>query len=107
MAHRIIWVMFVGDIPSNMQVDHRDRNPFNNRMDNLRLVTCAQNQWNRKPCRKKSSLPMGVHSEYGKYGASIQHLGKAIRLGTFDSPDEASRAYQEMAAKLRPGFFRA
>ncbi|WP_432804850.1 HNH endonuclease signature motif containing protein [Escherichia coli] len=42
-AHRIIWEMFYGEIPSGMQIDHKDGNGLNNSIDNLRLVSLGEN----------------------------------------------------------------
>ena len=46
---------------------------------------------------KKRMLPLGVSyiSEQGKYFASGQHDGKTVRLGIFDTPEEAFAAYKE------------
>lgn len=45
-AHRVIWELTNGPIPHGMQIDHIDRNPSNNTLSNLRLVTAAENTWN-------------------------------------------------------------
>ena len=46
-THRLAWWLTNGDIPDGMQIDHIDRNVDNNRIDNLRLVTCAENNQNK------------------------------------------------------------
>ncbi len=45
-AHLLVWVWCKGVSPQST-VDHRDTNKSNNRIDNLREVTTAQNQHNR------------------------------------------------------------
>jgi hypothetical protein len=45
--HRVIWEMFNGQIPENLEVDHEDRNTDNNLINNLRLATRSQNAFNR------------------------------------------------------------
>ena len=34
--------------PEQTEIDHKDGNPLNNRLDNLRYVTTRVNQWNRR-----------------------------------------------------------
>lgn len=41
--HRVVWEAFNGPIPKGMQVDHKDGNKKNNRLDNLQLLTAKQN----------------------------------------------------------------
>jgi hypothetical protein len=46
-VHRIIWVLWHGqNIPEGAVIDHIDRNPRNNRIDNLRLATVSFNLLN-------------------------------------------------------------
>ena len=56
-AHRAIWVLLNRDIPEGLIIDHLDGNPLNNRIDNLKLKTKADNTRNRK---STSSLLTGV-----------------------------------------------
>ena len=42
MGHRIIWEMFNGSIPDNMEIDHIDFNTDNNKLSNLQLLTRKQ-----------------------------------------------------------------
>ena len=47
LAHRIVWLLFNYKIDSKLVSDHIDRNPSNNFIDNLRLVTHKENMGNR------------------------------------------------------------
>ena len=40
---RLIYCWFIGDIPAGMVIDHKDNNPFNNRVDNLQMLTYEEN----------------------------------------------------------------
>ena len=42
-VHRFVYECFRGDIPSELQVDHIDNNKQNNCIDNLQLLTPAEN----------------------------------------------------------------
>lgn len=54
LLHRIIWIMFNGPIPEGMVIDHINRRPYDNRIENLRLATKSQNKLNttKKPNTK-------------------------------------------------------
>lgn len=71
-AHRAAWIYIHGEIPGGMVIDHLDGNGLNNRIGNLRVVTKAINQRNRKP--GKRVLPNGVYEHRG--GFIINFLGK-------------------------------
>jgi len=89
---RIIWIWHYGEIPHKMQIDHIDRDLNDNKIENLRIVTQSQNEYN-KPRR-------GFNFNKGKWRASIRENGKNIYLGLYDTPEEASAAYWEYANKL-------
>jgi hypothetical protein len=46
LAHRVIWQLSNGEIPEGFVVDHIDKNPSNNRLENLRMVPIAVNSRN-------------------------------------------------------------
>lgn len=37
-AHRWVWVVNFGEIPTGMEIHHKDRNPSNNDIENLQLL---------------------------------------------------------------------
>ena len=61
-CHRIIWEIFNGKIPTGMVVDHIDRNPFNNKISNLRLITVSENNRNRSKTVTCKTGVTGVYS---------------------------------------------
>lgn len=79
-------------------VDHRDRNPLNNRKDNLRLATAVQNARNRSGCNELGIK--GVSRCGKKFKAQINYHGQTVYLGLFDTPEEAHDRYRREADAL-------
>jgi len=102
MVHRAIWVMHNGEIPDGYIIDHIDRNRANNKIENLRLVTPTENNFNREKQSNNKSGRKGVswHKQKGKWVAQIKIEGRNKFLGFFDSLEEASKVYQEQAKVL-------
>ena len=91
--------------PKGKLVDHRNSDPKDNRRENLRLATFAENVRNRsKWQRKTTSRYLGVYREKGgrrkKWAAQIRHK----KLGRFDNEIEAAKAYDREARKLYGDF---
>lgn len=53
LVHRVVWVLFHYKIDRTLVIDHIDRNPSNNFIDNLRLVTQGENNKNKGSYRVK------------------------------------------------------
>jgi len=85
--HRIILNAKKGEI-----VDHIDHNKIDNRKSNIRICTQSQNMHNARNGNKYKGT---YKTKYGKYEAHIRIGGKRIRLGIFDTIDEAHSAYCE------------
>ena len=78
-ASRIIWEMHYGSIPPQIQIDHKDLNPFNNRLSNLRLATSAQNMYNVPKTIKNTSGLKGVVWDVAHAKAASRYHGKFAR----------------------------
>lgn len=76
------------------EIDHENRNGLDCRGRNLRSATKAQNQWNRHLCTRNKSGVKGVHFETHteRWRAEIWVNNKHLRLGRFDTIDEAANA---------------
>jgi hypothetical protein len=81
-----------------MQIDHIDRNPFNNRCNNLREVTRRQNMQNTK--RAKG----GAYLNSNTWFATIRIQGKSKYLGSFKTETEARSAYLNECTKHQVAF---
>ena len=95
-VHRVIWSHVNGSIPKGMVIDHINGNKADNRIANLRLVTCSQNSQNRHgPQANSKSKVKGVSfiPRLNKFEASIQVNGKKTSLGFHVTADDAAAAY--------------
>ena len=105
-AHRLAWLYVHGVWPSR-DLDHRDGDPLNNAIDNLRECTMAQNIANAR-IREGKLLPKGVRrNASGRFSARISHRGRLITIGSFATPEAASAAYLTHARALYGDFARA
>lgn len=82
--------------------DHDDRNKLNNRRGNLKPVTCSQNHQNKGMQRNNISGFIGVtwYARTSRWRAAIQVNGRQIHIGYFDTPEQASAAYQRAKGRL-------
>ncbi len=98
--HRIILEREIGRelLPGEM-ADHIDGNVLNNRRDNLRVVSNAQNIRNRKRNSNNTSGYKGVslNKQTGHWTARIGVEGKYINLGVFATPEQAALIYDAAA----------
>lgn len=91
--------------PEGMCVDHKDRNTLNNKRENLRVCSHAENMRNVKPIKSASGLK-GVQRQNTKWVANIVINGKKLFLGTFQEKEDAFNAYKEASAKYHGEFGR-
>ncbi len=92
--HRLIT-----EAPVGLLVDHRNGNPLDNRMVNLRLANHSMNAANqtRRAPRQVPYRGIALNKSTGKWVAVIGVAGKSRFLGTFATPAEAARAYDAAA----------
>lgn len=98
-AHRLIWIMFNGEIPEDIQIDHRDTVRSNNLLSNLRLADNQLNSLNRNKVLSTTGYQgVTLDKSSGKFRARIKLNGKHQTLGSFCTAKEASDAYQDAKA---------
>lgn len=87
-------------------VDHINGNRVDNRKENLRVCTRAENQANRKAQRNNTSGFKGVHwvKRSQKWTAQIMTGGKSHSLGYFETAEAAYSAYKIACAELHGNF---
>ena len=101
--HVEVWVRNYGVIPRGMHIDHIDGNTFNCQLENLRLVTQAQNTYNKKKTSKPcSSQYKGVswNKKQNKWFSKVQKEGKAIYSPSFTDEILAAEWYDINAMRL-------
>lgn len=98
--HRIIT-----SCPKHMIVDHINGNGLDNRLENLRVCTKAQNMSNQKIHKNNKSGYKGVvRLKENTWEAKINSNKVRIHLGKFSSPQDAAMAYDK-AARIYHGEF--
>jgi hypothetical protein len=105
-GHRVAWYLHTGEDPGTLQVEHVDTNRSNNKIDNLRLASSAQNSWNKGKKTGTTSKYKGVafYARYGKWMSQIRANGKTTHLGYFTDELEAHRAYCLAAVEMHGEF---
>lgn len=101
--HRMIM-----NAPSHMVVDHVNGNPLDNRKENLRICSQLENSRNRQANKGQKYKGVALINIKGvkrpktnrRFFASIFYQGKSVRIGYFETENEAAKAYDEKARKL-------
>lgn len=94
VAHRLIWIMVNGSIPHGAFIDHKDGNPYNNSLCNLRLSDNVSNQHNRLAPKNNTTGIKGVtwSNKMLKWKATVRSNGNYFHLGYHDTKGMAAVA---------------
>lgn len=98
-AHRIAWVFITGRPPEN-QIDHKNHDRADNRKENLREATDAQNKAHPRRLNGTRTSPyQGVfwQRKSKAWRAQIRINGRAKCLGLFETENEAAKVRDEAA----------
>ena len=110
-SHRLAWFYVYGEWPKG-ELDHKDGNPKNNRIRNLRLADRHTNMANQKIRCDNTTGYKGVSKWLDRkrnklyYQAKITYAGKSIFLGSFPTPKLAHKVYRKAARRLNKEFAR-
>jgi hypothetical protein len=89
---KIVWCMVHGNWPK--EVDHRNRQRSDDRIENLREATHSQNIAHQPPRKRTTGLPNGVYRHRNKYRVRMRIGGKMTCFPVVDTPEEAHEIYK-------------
>ena len=97
-AHRLAWLYMTGSWPE-FEIDHINQIRNDNRFENLRDTD--KNDFNKTKYNNNNSGYTGVakYKLTNKWMSRITIKNKIIYLGCFNTPEEASKAYEEAKKK--------
>lgn len=100
LAHRLAWLYIHGEWPK--MIDHINHDRADNRMDNLREVSNAQNMRNAKMYSSNTSGVMGVSwmKHIKKWDAFIYREHRKKSLGYFSDKQEAINVRKEAERQM-------
>jgi hypothetical protein len=93
--------------PPDKVVDHKNHHGWDNRKENLQVVSQQENTWNSERGKNTgSSKYKGVNYDkaHRKYRATLCHNGGKIHLGYFENEIDAAKTYDEAVKKYRGEF---
>lgn len=103
-VHRLIFMMHHGYLPQF--IDHKDNNPLNNRIENLRAATSGQNNCNTKLSKTNTSGYKNViwSKKSNKWQVLIRVNGKMKYFGVYFCKDVARFVAETMRHKYHKEF---
>ena len=111
LAHRLIYQMFneqwdITDTSQDNSVDHRDNDPSNNNIDNLRVATSSQQQHNCGKYKNNTSGTTGVvwHKRDEKWVVRVWVNKKSHFGGLFVNKEDAIAKATQMRDELHGEF---
>lgn len=100
LAHRLVWTLHYGRYPEGI-IDHINGLKGDNRIENLREATRAQNRWNCKPSSRNATGFGGVfQTRQGAYRGRATKNYVVYETPEFDDPELAELAGIVMRERL-------
>lgn len=101
LMHRVI-----ANTPQGSKTDHWNGDTLDNRLENLRACTHAENMRNRSIPKNNTLGYKGVVRKNDMYIAVITVDGRALYLGTYPTAVEAAEAYNRTAQEVHGDYAR-
>lgn len=105
-VHRLVFQHFGTNWDENLTIDHINNIRCDNTIDNLRMATQQQQNFNVNVYKNNKLGIKGVNIHYGKYRARIRINNILSTIGTYETIEEASEAYKTKARELHGEFFK-
>ena len=104
--HQLIWILHKGQIPNGKIIDHVDGNPYNNKIENLRIASLQENQYNCKLRKDNTSGIKGVSwdKRTSKWKVQLMIYGKKKGLGYYKDLELAQLVVAEARRKYHGEF---
>lgn len=103
--HRLAWFYVHGVFPTK-DIDHINGDHSDNRIENLRLATHAENMQNHRSARSDSTAGLAGVSrrkrQKNPWYAQIRLNGKKMYLGAFATKEDAHEAYLQAKRVVHP-----
>ena len=94
----VVWLHQKGFLPKE-ELDHRNKQAWDDRVENLREATRSQNCINRDKGPNQTGY-RGVKRNHKKFSASLVLDQKLYFLGTYNTAEEAAQVYDKYAREL-------
>jgi AP2 domain-containing protein len=104
--HNVSMHRLIMNAQPGQEIDHKDWNKVNNQRVNLRFASETENRHNTPLSSRNTSGYKGVswYKRHKKWEARIKIGKRNIRLGLYQSKEDAARAYNAAALEFIPDF---